>query len=281
MPTSNARRAAWPHVWCDWEKSQTGQNSEINDMKNDTVSKEIQYQELIADVQKAYLSESRELRWCEECKEINLWAYWQGRGHLDADIMLVGQDWGCPWDTPSVATMKNVCDMNCGKVVSYMRRNDSITDKNLIQLFRTIGFDILSDNPKLFFTNLVMGYRLQGTSGGFKATWANADAPFFRRLVDIIHPRILLCLGKDTFRCTLRALGLQRLPVIRNYNRFIESSENPVQIHLCDDETAFVFAFAHCGVMGTLNRNRGTNEKASLNKQIQDWAKIVPFLCVT
>lgn len=75
-----------------------------NDMKNDTVSKEIQYQELIADVQKAYLSESRELRWCEECKEINLWAYWQGRGHLDADIMLVGQDWGCP--KTSVETMK-------------------------------------------------------------------------------------------------------------------------------------------------------------------------------
>ena len=167
-------------------------------MKNDTVSKEIQYQELIADVQKAYLSESRELRWCKECKEINLWAYWQGRGHLDADIMLVGQDWGCPWDTPSVATMKNVCDMNCENAVSYMRGNDSITDRNLIQLFRTIGFDILSDDPKLFFTNLVMGYRLQGTSGGFKATWANADAPFFRRLVDIIHPSVLFCLGKDT-----------------------------------------------------------------------------------
>ena len=95
-------------------------------MKNDTVSKEIQYQELIADVQKAYLSESRELRWCKECKEINLWAYWQGRGHLDADIMLVGQDWGCP--KTSVETMKNVCDMNCGKAVSYMRGNDSITD---------------------------------------------------------------------------------------------------------------------------------------------------------
>ena len=246
-------------------------------MKNDTVSKELQYQELIADVQKAYLSESRELRWCKECKEINLWAYWQGRGHLDADIMLVGQDWGCP--KTSVETMKNVCDMNCGKAVSYMRGNDSITDRNLIQLFRTIGFDILSDDPKLFFTNLVMGYRLQGTSGGFKTAWANADVPFFRRLVDIIHPRILLCLGKDTFRCALRALGLQHLPVIRNYNRFIESSENPVQIHLGDDETTFVFALAHCGVMGTLNRNRGTSEKASLNKQIQDWSKITPFLC--
>lgn len=153
---------------------------------------------------------------------------------------------------------ENVCDMNCGKVVSYMRRNDSITDKNLIQLFRTIGFDILSDDPKLFFTNLVMGYRLQGTSGGFKATWANADAPFFRRLVDIIHPRVLLCLGKDTFRCTLRALGLQHLPVIRNYNRFIESSENPVK-------STFVMAklrsFCTCAL-----RRYGYAEPQSRNK---------------
>ena len=141
---------------------------------------------------------------------------------------------------------------------------------------------ILSGNQRQGLTpEQIMGYRLQGTSGGFKTAWANADAPFFRRLVDIIHPRVLPCLGKDTFRCTLRALGLQHLPVIRNYNRFIESSENPVKIHLCDGETALVFALAHCGVMGTLNRNRGTNEKASLNKQIQDWAKIVPFLCVT
>lgn len=70
-----------------------------------------------------------------------------------------------------------------------MRGNDSITDRDLIQLFHTIGFDILSDDPKLFFTNLVMGYRLQGTSGGFKSAWANADAPFFRRLVVVLNLR--------------------------------------------------------------------------------------------
>ncbi len=106
-------------------------------MKNDTVSKEIQYQELIADVQKAYLSESRELRWCEECKEINLWAYWQGRGHLDADIMLVGQDWGCP--KTSVETMKNVCDMNCGKAVSYMRGNGLQIERNEWRFQNSLG----------------------------------------------------------------------------------------------------------------------------------------------
>ena len=29
------------------------------------------------------------LYWCDDCKEINLWTYWQGKGNLDAKIMLV------------------------------------------------------------------------------------------------------------------------------------------------------------------------------------------------
>ena len=234
-------------------------------MKNDTVSKELQYQELIANVQKSYLAESRELRWCEDCKEINLWTYWQGRGHLNADIMLIGQDWGCPWDEASAETIQNVRNLNRNIPVNYLRGNHSITDKNLISLFQTIGFEIQADDPRLFFTNLVMGYRSNGTSGGFKQAWATADAPFFRRLVEIIQPRILLCLGKETFRHTLRAFNVRIPSAARHYNAFLESSEQPVRICYGDNATAFVFGLAHCGVMGTLNRNRGTNEKTSLN----------------
>lgn len=32
---------------------------------------------------------------CKACNEVNFWAYWEGgRTHLDADILMVGQDWG-------------------------------------------------------------------------------------------------------------------------------------------------------------------------------------------
>ena len=32
---------------------------------------------------------------CSQCEEINLWTYWQGGiDCLDADILLMGQDWG-------------------------------------------------------------------------------------------------------------------------------------------------------------------------------------------
>ena len=59
------------------------------------MSRNDQYRQLIADVRTAYQSGQRELKWCDECQEVNLWNYWQGHGHLDARIMLVGQDWGC------------------------------------------------------------------------------------------------------------------------------------------------------------------------------------------
>lgn len=58
------------------------------------------YQHLIQNVRTSYpeyqestIYEKNQLVWCDACKkEINLWSYWQGS--LNADIMLVGQDWG-------------------------------------------------------------------------------------------------------------------------------------------------------------------------------------------
>ena len=233
------------------------------------------YARLVSDVRADYLNGSRELKWCDECKEVNLWAYWQGRGHMDAQIMLVGQDWGCPWDSESAAAvMNNVRDMNDGKNVYYMTGNDNPTDRLLTVLFQSIGFDITKDDPRLFFTNFVLGYRVKGSSGNFKRKWANEDAAYFRRLVDIIRPRILLCLGKDTAKSVLNCFGL---PMPKgSYNNVIKSKENPFRVSL-PGGSVYIFALAHCGVMGTLNRNRGSGKKTSPDLQIQDWSRIRPI----
>jgi hypothetical protein len=70
-----------------------------------TEAKVTAYQALISDVKAFYEAQGKQhdnepvyLTWCDACKEINLWTYWQGRGNLDARIMLVGQDWGSPAD---------------------------------------------------------------------------------------------------------------------------------------------------------------------------------------
>ena len=241
------------------------------------MTKETQYRQLICDVRRAYLNRENELKWCEDCREINLWTYWQGRGHLDAQIMLIGQDWGCPWDAGNTSAVLNVQAINHGQDRNYMTGNSNPTDKNLIELFRSIGFDVLRDDPRLFFTNFVLGYRAKGSSGNFKKIWADEDAQFFRRLVDIIRPHVLLCLGKDTLQSVLASFGYS-MPKETSYNKLIESTQNPVTVQFADGTKLYVFALAHCGTIGTLNRNRGSNDKFLLNRQKQDWRRILPAL---
>ena len=123
----------------------------------DHSTKQSAYQALIEQVRNYYRSQSDGLRWCEDCQEINLWTYWQGRGNLDAKILLVGQDWGCPWDPAALSCIANIRKMNAGEQVPYMLGNESITDQNLIRLFGEIGYKIRDSavgNEDLFFTNV-------------------------------------------------------------------------------------------------------------------------------
>ena len=215
--------------------------------------------------------------WCDDCKEINLWTYWQGRGNLDAKIMLVGQDWGCPWDESSQNTMRQIALANCGEEYHYLESNPSVTDNRLIRLFQEIGYeDISQPNPELFFTNFILGYRNKGTSSGYKSEWAKHNKGYFKELTNIIEPKVILCLGRSTFEGVLSAFDQKLDTPIRDYNDFIESECNPVPVVLENGDVAHIFALAHCGAMGTLNRNRKKN--ADLDNQLNDWRKIREYL---
>lgn len=248
-----------------------------------SVDKELAYRSLITRVKTSYpdfdlADEGKELRlyWCDDCEEINLWTYWQGRGNLDAKIMLVGQDWGCPWDASSDQVMRNVRNANLGLDYDYLEGNDSITDNRLAELFQAISYDIRKPCPDLFFTNFILGYRNRGISGGYQTTWAKHDKGYFKELADIIAPKVILCLGRSTFEGVLSAFQMESTIRIKDFNSIIESNQNPVAVTLKDGSTAHVFALAHCGAMGTLNRNRKKN--AGLTLQMEDWKRIIPYI---
>ena len=246
-------------------------------------SKETTYQQFIERVRASYPSyqesteyEKSQLVWCEDCKqEINLWSYWQGS--LDAKIMLVGQDWGCPFDRVFLPTIVQVQNANSNKAYSYISDTPSQTDRNLIKLFsKALSKDITAPCDDLFFTNFVLGYRTHGTSGNYQKEWAEHDRDFFKELVAIIEPKVILCLGKATSQAVLASLAPDLKPRIGRYNNYIESSRNPVSISTASGAIISVFALAHCGVMGTLNRNGKENLK--LDKQIADWKKVAQYL---
>ena len=249
-------------------------------------TKKERYDALVSKVKESYdpyilteAAEDLQLYWCEECQEINLWTYWQGRGYLDAEIMLVGQDWGSPWDDSAKSTMEQIELANLGKPYDYLHNNPSVTDKRLITLFDEIGFKVRYSCEGVFFTNFILGYRNKGLSGGFKNEWVDHDNKFFRELANIIKPKVMLCLARSTFEGVLSAFDVRLKPAIGNYNQFIESKRNPVPVKLENGEIAYVFALAHCGALGTLNRNRGKEKLDDiLAYQKEDWKRIIPYL---
>lgn len=254
------------------------------------MTKSEKYHELITEVREDYLHRPAEqtsggpkLLWCEDCRlEINLWTYWQNS--LDARIMLVGQDWGCPFDDGSEETLRRIRGVNDGAGrLFFPACNDNgiwTTDRNLGELFKVLGYDIWQKQPDLFFTNFVLGYRNHGTSGPFRQKWLRDDAPYFKRLAEIIEPKVILCLGKNTYEGVIYALTGQ-MKRINGFNRFLDSGENYQDIPLDAGHSVRVYAVAHCGTIGTMNRNRGKKapdgsalSSRDLNIQKQDWDRI-------
>ena len=221
-----------------------------------------------------------------ECDEINLWTYWQGRGCYHPQIILFGQDWGCPFDGEEtnlqykVRTIKKQAlsvkedDRN-----HYFDNEEKVyeTDINLRELFASLDMgydDILTRRYEdLYFTNMCLGYRNKGTSGKFIHKWiTDIEKKVHPELIARLHPKVIICLGKDTYECLLGVLGLKDSRKIGKFNDLIEeNSKNPIKY-----KDIPIFVFAHCGAMGTLNRN-GKKDN-SLDLQKKDWAHIKKYL---
>ena len=211
---------------------------------------------------------------CDSCDEVNLWTYWQGgKQCLDANILLVGQDWG-PLHTKEadaiLTEIQNVKD-HAAENCTYYVKGVSKTDDNLVELFKSIGYHIDTKKYKqLFFTNYIVGYRNKGLTGSMQPNWTKKCDTYFQELLDIIQPKVILCLGRKVFDWVLKDLNEEK--VKGPYNKVVEASnKNPVKVML-GDQTCFVFPLAHCGALGTNNRNKGKEKKEDkLFWQKQDW----------
>ena len=177
--------------------------------------------------------------------------------------------------------MRQFMEINNGKQSQYWLDGSSITDNNLISLFASIGYDVSNGAPRnrdLFFCNYVLGYRNTGFSGGFKQRWLRENKEFFFRLASIIEPEIIICLGRNAFQGVMMAFD-QRV-TIRRYNDFITGQDNPVEVSFPSGEKVYIFAEAHCGAIGTMNRNRMKDPDGlkGIDLQKKDWTRILKFI---
>lgn len=231
---------------------------------------------------------------CGGCQEINLYTYWQGLGYAKSTppikYLLVGQDWGS-MNYIGVEFEKRIEKLNQDKkrnincdepyIIRGSKENFP-TDENLIDLFSVLGYDGKQKesidkkrHEELFFTNFCLGYREKKSSGNMDKNLLKLDADIFISLCEILEPENILCLGKITFQCVYESLTNGEVCNLDNfdggYNKFIVNHSNITA--KCGNRNTKIYPLAHCGNIGTMNRNRGSG-KTGLENQIEDWHKI-------
>lgn len=186
---------------------------------------------------------------------INRWNLWHG--NLDADIMVIGQDYGQKEDGKS------------NEVCSYADTTNP-TDVRLKVLFKdAFGIDLDSNKSPLFFTNMANCYRKKRTSGGMHSGWLPICAnKYMELLIRIICPKIIIVLGRSAFEALhcMQNLSVKCLdPIKSGKESYAEMIQHRYQIDL-GDEKIDVFPVYHPGANSQMNRTFG--------QQLEDWKKI-------
>ncbi|MCH5344227.1 MAG: hypothetical protein J1E64_09320 [Acetatifactor sp.] len=226
----------------------------------------------------SYGNEKIQFKACEtwfsdKCNEINLWTYWHGHGLTDfsnVKIMLVGQDWGNEDnEEDAVSRIKEMlenkrelyydkADKNNGKKL----RNP--TEQHLCELFSCLEkkpgekYDLSEYNSQLFFTNYFLGYRSGSGTGNMTKKLLEEDKPAFEKLVDIVRPKVIICLGKIVSEMVIGS-------TIKGFKNKLDAGVITANYPKHNDIK--VYCVGHCG-------RRGVSNRGGLAKMKKDWENI-------
>jgi DNA polymerase len=185
--------------------------------------------------------------------DIGPWSLWQG--NLNSNLVVVGQDWG---GIPYFSRWEGR-DQPSGNP----------TNENLKELLKIVGIEIRNPREQqdqiVFLTNLVLCLKKGGLQDRVEDQWfVNCASAFFKPLLEIMNPKVVIALGK---KASDSILGLYGIPYSKSapFRSIVERSPYSLS------NTVSLFPVYHCGV-GSVNRNR------PMLQQREDWLKIGKWL---
>lgn len=213
----------------------------------------------------ALVAERKKCRLCEGCglvnpvnveggfdsQQVGPWSRWQG--NLDAPLMVIGQDWG---------------DVRYFKTNYGLENASNPTNKTLRELIGLLGIDVgdpgdLGQDGVEFFTNAILCLKNDGgLQAAVQRSWFDNCKPFLKRQIEIVAPRILICLGERAYRSVAAAFDFHA----GSFRQAVES-EDGIQI----PNGTRVFPRYHCG-------RRILNTHRPMAIQIADWQRLTKHL---
>ena len=179
---------------------------------------------------------------------IGPWSQWQG--NLNADLLIVGQDWG---DTRYFTD-------NQGR-----EKAQNTTNEVLQSLLWSIGIEIPAPGAgdvgggPCFFSNAVLCLKQGGMQAKVDSDWfANCAARFLRPTIDLVEPKVVVTLGKWAYMAVRAAYVLPRVA----FRKAVERSEG---FQLAAGVT-YVPVY-HCG-------RRILNTHRPIEQQLRDWQRV-------
>lgn len=186
-----------------------------------------------------------------DSEEIGPWSRWQH--NLDAEILVIGQDWG------------NVKYYTKNK---GMDSDKEMTCKNIIKRFSEIGVDLGTPScPKeapVFFTNSILCLKPEGKSSNVLVEWQkNCGRRFLKPLISIIKPKVVIALGEKSYRAVMKLYG-------KNPELFKDAVDNSSPLVL--ESGINLFSVYHCSQQ-VINSGVRTEDQ-----QKNDWKRIQKYL---
>jgi uracil-DNA glycosylase family 4 len=183
--------------------------------------------------------------------QIGPWTRWLG--DLHARILIIGQDWGA----------RRTFERQEGRDVPT-----GFVNRMVRELLESVGVQVpevcLTSSPHgVFLTNAVLCFKDGGDQAPVQTEWFQAcGGSFLRPQIELINPRVVVCLGERAYAAVLSAY---QLPA---YASFLAAVEGP-GVQLPGGPIAFAVYHPSQRSMN-MNRNR--------EAQFKDWRRIAAVL---